>query len=69
VRAPGLHCSQPPQHPHSPCRFVQGFKMHLVHAEAVTYSGGLQLKRIRGSINQTCADTGGWAADVCTATS
>ena len=43
--------------------------MHLVHAEAVTYPGGLQLKRIRGSINQTCADTGGWAADLCTATS
>lgn len=41
------------------CRFVQGFKMHLAYAEAVSYPGGLQLKRIRGSINQTCADTGG----------
>ncbi|EFN55218.1 hypothetical protein CHLNCDRAFT_52598 [Chlorella variabilis] len=34
--------------------FVQGFKMHLAYAEAVSYPGGLVLKRIRGSINQTC---------------
>jgi hypothetical protein len=40
------------------CRFVQGFKMHLAYAEAVSYPGGLVLKRIRGSINQTCTDTG-----------
>lgn len=32
--------------------------MHLAYAEAVSYPGGLVLKRIRGSINQTCADTG-----------
>lgn len=39
--------------------------MHLAYAEAVAYPGGLQLKRIRGSINQTCADTGGWAWVYC----
>ncbi|PRW44411.1 helicase and polymerase-containing TEBICHI isoform X1 [Chlorella sorokiniana] len=44
-------------------RFVQGFKMHLAYAEAVAYPGGLLLKRIRGSINQTCADTGRLAMD------
>jgi hypothetical protein len=39
-------------------RFVQGFRLHLAYAEPVAYPGGLVLKRIRGSINQTCADTG-----------
>lgn len=43
----------PPAH-----SFVNGFKLHLASAPEVTYPGGVVLKRIRGSINQTCADTG-----------
>ncbi|KAL4428417.1 hypothetical protein ABPG75_002506 [Micractinium tetrahymenae] len=44
-------------------RFVNGFKLHLANATAVRYPGDVVLKRIRGSINQTCADTGRLAMD------
>lgn len=43
--------------------FIQGFKLHLTHAPAVAYPDGPVLKRLRGSINQTCTDTGRLSMD------
>jgi hypothetical protein len=43
-------------------RYLIAFLQCLRHAEPQCFPGGLVLRRIRGSFNQTCTETGGWVA-------